>query len=151
MAELGYEAPPPGASAWERVRQLLDPAIGETLPRLLAIVQRDVDCTHPEIGALQLLPLPAGTVVVALPDGRYCGGQSAGELHCWDPAWRPTLSEVAWMAQECLEDVLQMPWPMCPQHGRLMVVVGDDDHPDWSCSTGHVVGHVGELGAAQSG
>lgn len=144
MAELGFAAPEPDATPWQRVRRLLDPVTAANLDRWLAIVQRDVDAIHPDIGVLQLKLLPHGSAVVALPNGDH-SGQGTDEIACWAADEHPALADVAHSAQDCLLDVLDLPWPLCPEHGRMLTTRRDDDRPVWVCDRegGHPLARVG--------
>jgi hypothetical protein len=147
MVEFGFEAPGPDAPPWRQVRQLLDPVNADTIERLLAIVQRDVDATLPEVGLLQPVLLPHGSAVIALPDGAYAtpGGN---EWPCWTPEdENATLAAMAYSVQDCLLDVLWLQWPACPEHDRILHAAGDEDQPVWECDRGggHPVARVGAL------
>jgi hypothetical protein len=148
MVELGFEAPPPDASPWQRVRQLLEPACVNTVERLLSIVQRDVDATHPEVGRLQPVLMGSGLAFIGLPDGTY-SSHGGPDWACTspDPDRNATLAAMADSVQDCLVEVLWLQWPACPVHDRMLTTAGDDDQPDWVCARdgGHFVARVGEL------
>ena len=146
MVELGFDAPTRGASPWQRVRQLLDPENVDTIERLLAIVQRDVDATHPEVGPLVPVLQRSGSAVIALPDGRY-SSHSGNEWPCTSPDPYATLAAMAHSVQDCLVEVLWLQWPACPMHDRMLRPSGDDNEPAWVCDQagGHRVAGVGNL------
>lgn len=146
MVELGFDAPEADASPWQRVRQLLDPVNVDTIERLLAIVQRDVDATHPEVGVLAPVLQQGGSAVIGLPGGAY-SSHGGNEWPRTSPDRYATLAAMAHSVQDCLVEVLWLQWPTCPEHDRMLSTAGDDDQPVWVCDRagGHPVAPVGAL------
>lgn len=146
MIELGYEAPAADASPWQRVRQLLEAENVDTIERLLAIVQRDVDATHPEVGVLQPILQRSGSAIIGLPSGAY-SAHGGSEWPCTSPDRNATLAAMAHSVQDCLVEVLWLQWPACPVHDRMLRPGGDEAQPVWVCdhADGHPVAGVGAL------
>jgi hypothetical protein len=145
MVELGFEAPAADASPWQRVSPVLDRENVDTIDRLLAIVQRDLDATNPEIGQLAPILQRSGSAVIGLPNGWY-SSHLGNEWPCTSPHPHATLAAMANSVQDCLVELLQLQWPTCPLHDWMLRISGDDDEPVWVCDRGgHSMARVGEL------
>ncbi|MFD3566753.1 hypothetical protein [Streptomyces sp. NPDC058667] len=89
----------------------------------LALLNRDLAVTLPQLEPLQLLALPSydgdepENVYVAMPNGEWHGNHV-------DPnsqdSLASALASVADAAQETVMELLWQAWPLCPEHGLGM-------------------------------
>lgn len=138
----------------------LDP--GRVLPgayspweEALALVNRDLAVTLPDVEPLRLLVVPSwdeGTgedVYVAMANGEWQG-------NCLEPssADSPTgaVAAVAEAAQETVSELLWQAWPVCGEHGIGMHPHEEDGQANWHCAGGkkpsepaHVRATIGAL------
>ncbi|MDV5147433.1 hypothetical protein R1T08_25465 [Streptomyces sp. SBC-4] len=121
----------------------------------LALVNRDLAVTLPDVEPLRLLALPswdeeAGEdVYVAMSNGEWQGNRLEPS-----PADSPAsaVAVVAQAAQETVSELLWQAWPVCGEHGIGMHPREEDDHAGWHCSGGrspresaHVRAAIGAL------
>ncbi len=74
-----------------------------------------------------------GLYAIALADGRFAGG--GAHLTC-DLRDEDLLVTVALALQDCLLELLQVVWPMCPVHRVPAGIPLDEDDPDAATAAG---------------
>jgi hypothetical protein len=135
--------------------------IAEHLIRALELVQRDIDATAVQPHRLRFVSVPDGRdasddrIFLAIEDGSYGSGGAA----CFGDDESTALASVADTAQDCLMEVTQQVWPICPDHDRGVWVRDLDGSPyahgdgiaarspTWWCDAGggHSLSAIGSL------
>ncbi|QKZ19930.1 hypothetical protein HUT05_22745 [Streptomyces chartreusis] len=104
----------------------------------LALLNRDLAATLPQLEPLQLLALPSydaeepENVYVAMANGEWHG-------NCLDPnsqaSLASALASVADAAQETVMELSWQAWPLCPEHGLGMHPMQDaQERLFWRCA-----------------
>ncbi|MEU3750271.1 MULTISPECIES: hypothetical protein [Streptomyces] len=107
------------------------------LEEALALVNRDLAATLPDVEPLRLLALPswdegrAEDVYVAMANGEWQG-------NCLEPSSADSpahaLAAVADAAQETVSELLWQAWPVCGEHAIGMHLREEDGHVGWWCA-----------------
>ncbi|MFJ3510952.1 hypothetical protein [Streptomyces luteogriseus] len=127
----------------------------------LALLNRDLAVTLPQLEPLRLLALPSHdadepeSVYIAMADGEWHG-------NCLDPnsqdSLATALASVADAAQETVMELSWQVWPLCPEHGLGMHPMEDaQERLFWWCAgerlrrgPAHVHAAVGALDAVSA-
>ncbi|MFI6420248.1 hypothetical protein ACIBG6_22960 [Streptomyces sp. NPDC050842] len=121
----------------------------------LALVNRDLAVTLPDVEPLRLLALPpwdegrGEDVYVAMANGEWQG-------NCLDPSSADSparaSADVAEAAQETVSELLWRAWPVCGEHGIGLHPREEDGQANWRCAGGkspdepaHVRAAIGAL------
>ncbi|MFF9476271.1 hypothetical protein ACF1E9_27080 [Streptomyces roseolus] len=125
----------------------------------LALVNRDLAVTLPQLEPLRLLALPSWDseepeyVYVAMANGEWHGNHLDPDSQ---DGLASALASVADAAQETVMELLWQVWPLCPEHGLGMHLTEDaQERLSWQCAgersrrgPAHIHAAVGALDAS---